>query len=144
MVIIPTIILSAILSYFAYSQYHKNIDLEKENKSLNKKINDLENEKDSLYEILPGKKALLPNFGLVLNKKDDFKVNYEVDVLEVSKNKVKVSAYGFTSNDVIGNDPSNRNIIISFLKDKWVDKPDLEIILDTKDIRDMKIENIIK
>jgi hypothetical protein len=56
--LIPAIILSAILSYFAYNQYHKNIYLEKENKSLSKKINDLESEKDQLYEVLPGKKAL--------------------------------------------------------------------------------------
>lgn len=51
---------------------------------------------------------------------------------------------GFTSNNAVGNDPSIKTDIIKLLKDKWIDKSKLEIIMDKKDIRNIKLENILK
>jgi hypothetical protein len=33
---------------------------------------------------------------------------------------------------------------MSILKDKWIDKSKLEIIMDKKDIRNIKLESILK
>lgn len=139
--LIPAVILSAALAYFAYNQYNRNIELIVENKSLEKEIEKLSN---NYYDILPGKKALLPGYKLIFNKKDKFSVDYEVDILEVSDCRVKVKAYDYTSNDTIANDPSLKNNIVSFLDYKWIDKSEIEVILDEKNLRDIKLNEILK
>ena len=97
----------------------------------------------SYYLFYPGKKALLYNYGLVNGKKEEFKVSYQVDILEVSKSKIKVTAYDFTSDDPIGQDPSLRTNILNFMKERWVDKKCSEVILDDESIRDKKLGEIL-
>ena len=139
--LIPAVILSAALAYFAYNQYNRNIELIVENKSLEKEIEKLSN---NYYDILPGKKALVSDYKFIFNKKDKFSVDYEVDILEISERRVKVKAYDYTSNDAIANDPSSKNSIVSFLDYKWIDKSEIEVILDEKNLRDIKLNEILK
>ena len=133
--VITILILSVvcfILLLFTIKMYSEKERLEK------KIINE-----DSYYSFYPGKKALLYKYGLTNGNKDEFKVNYQVDILEVSKTKIKVTAYDFTSDDAIGKDPSMRTPIIDFMKEKWVDKKNSEIMLDEESIRDKKLGEIL-
>ena len=115
----------------------KNKHLSDDNSKLQKKVDDFKN-------YIPGRKGILHNFGLTQSStKTDFKVTYEVEILEVSENKVKVSAYDFTSTDSFALDPSNHSMIVGFFKNQWVSKDEVELLVDKSDVRDSKIEQIL-
>ena len=93
--------------------------------------------------IEPGDSAILPEFGLT--SKDDnqsFTVDYEVDIVEVSEDRVKVRATGYTSHDSYAKDPANKQSIIAFMQDHWVKKRDIEIVMDDKKKRSIKLNQI--
>jgi hypothetical protein len=93
--------------------------------------------------IEPGDSAILPEFGLT-SKGDNqsFTVDYEVDIVEVSEDRVKVRATGYTSHDSYAKDPSNRQSIIAFMQDHWVKKREIEIVMDDKKKRSIKLNQI--
>lgn len=45
---------------------------------------------------------------------------------------------------LLANDPSSKNTIVSFLDYKWIDKSEIEVILDEKNLRDIKLNEILK
>ena len=57
--------------------------------------------------------------------------------------KVKVKAINFTSNDKFAKDSKNKSAIINFLQDKWVNKKDIELIIDDSMRRDRKLQQIL-
>jgi hypothetical protein len=99
---------------------------------------------EELVSIDPGDRAILPDYGLEHTEtKENFHVTYEVEVLEVSMDKVKVKAINFTSNDKFAKDSKNKSAIINFLQDKWVNKKDIELIIDDSMRRDRKLQQIL-
>ena len=126
---------------FLLIQLSKNRSL---TKSLQEENSDLKEKLSGFRTFIPGRKGLLSNFGLqVTSTQASFKVNYEVEILEVSESKVKVSAYDFTSTDSFARDPSNKKAIIGFFQNQWVTKKEIELLVDKTDIRDSKIEQIL-
>ena len=104
---------------------------------------------DKLVQIEPGDNAIIPNYGLQYT--DDstgedvitsFKVTYEVEIIEVAKDKVKVKANDFTSTDSIARDPKKKQGIIDFLQDKWVDKSSIELVMDAQKRRNIKLNEL--
>ena len=104
---------------------------------------------DKLVQIEPGDNAIIPNYGLQYT--DDstseevitsFKVTYEVEIIEVAKDKVKVKANDFTSTDSIARDPKKKQGIINFLQDKWVDKNTIELVMDAQKRRNIKLNEL--
>ena len=99
---------------------------------------------EELVSIDPGDKAIIPNYGLQHTEtKEDFQVTYEVEVLEVSTEKVKVKAIDYTSTDSFAKDPKHKQAIINFLQDKWVNRKDIELIVDDSMRRDRKLKQIL-
>lgn len=136
-----TLILVTGLCVFLIVKYSKIKNL---NKSLVEKNSNLQTKVLGFKNYIPGRKGLLCNFALTQSStKTDFKVTYEVEILEVSENKVKVSAYDFTSTDSFARDPSNRSAIVGFFQNQWVPKKDVELLVDKSDVRDSKIEQIL-
>lgn len=116
------------------------------------KVNSLTNENSKLKSkmagfknYLPGRKGLIYNFGLQTQSdpKNSFNVTYEVEIIEVSESRVKVSAYDLTSSDSFALDPKNKPSIIAFYQNQWVSKEVVELFMDKSDIRDNKIEQIL-
>ena len=115
------------------------------NNSLVEKNSKLQTKIIGFQNYIPGRKGILHNFALTQSStKTNFKVTYEVEILEVSENKVKVSAYDFTSTDSFARDPSNHSMIVGFYQNQWVSKEVVELFIDKSDIRDSKIEQILK
>jgi len=98
---------------------------------------------ESETPIEPGDSAILPEFGLT-SKTDSqsFTVDYEVDIVEVSEDRVKVRATGYTSHDSYAKDPANRQSIIAFMQDHWVKKSEIELVMDEKKRRSIKLNQI--
>lgn len=126
--------------------FNKYTDL---NKKLNDTINNNNKEKeklDNLVQIEPGDSAIIPNYELEKTNSDNtkvqFVVTYEVVILEVSKDKVKVSAKNFTSLDKIGRDPKIYQEIINLLQDKWIDKSSIELVMDAQKRRNIKLNEL--
>ena len=100
---------------------------------------------ESETPIEPGDSAILPEFGLTTKEKGEsqsFHVDYEVDIVEVSEDRVKVRATGYTSHDSYAKDPANRQSIIAFMQDHWVKKSEIEIVMDEKKRRSIKLNQI--
>lgn len=132
------------LSLFSMEVRNRKIKVEKDYKEIKEKYDKVTSIEESYYSFYPGKKALIYGYGLVQKATDtNFKVNYEVEILDVSTNKVKVKAFDFTSDDDIGNEPSLKNSIINFIENKWVDKKYVEPLLDEESIRDKKLNEIL-
>jgi len=55
---------------------------------------------------------------------------------------VKVRAVDFTSTDAIGRDPKNKAGIIEFMKDKWVNKKEIQLVVDDSIKRDIKLRKL--
>lgn len=124
--------------------YSKNINLQKELSNMKLQVDKTMKDAEELVSIDPGDRAILPDYGLQhTDTKESFSVTYEVEVLEVSMDKVKVKAIDFTSSDKFGKDPKNKSSIINFLQDKWVKKDDIELIIDDSMRRDRKLQKIL-
>jgi hypothetical protein len=128
---------------FIGTLYSKNIGLQKIVSDMKQEVEKTKQAQEELVSIDAGDKAILPNYGLTYADKEDFKVTYEVEILEVSIDKVKVKAVDFTSTDKIARDPKNRNGIIEFMNGKWVNKRDIELVVDDQMRRDKKIKQIL-
>ena len=98
---------------------------------------------ESETPIEPGDSAILPEFGLT-SKTDSqsFTVDYEVDIVEVSEDRVKVRASVYTSHDSYAKDPANKQSIIAFMQDHWVKKSEIELVMDEKKRRSIKLNQI--
>lgn len=130
----------------------KNSNLEKSNKSLEYKISSLNSELTSIkdknskfYQLSKGSKGLISGFPLEwTSTKKSFKVDYEVDILDVSTSKVKVNAFNFITSDKQANDPKHKQDILSYFKDKWVNIGDVSLILNESAIlRNKKLDEIL-
>src|ERR1035437_3642121 len=97
--------------------YNKNIKLKL-------KLEEINNSAQELAKIGPGARGILPDYELIFEKGKDtehhFCVTYEVEVVEVSIDKIKVKAIDFTSHDHQANDPANRTELIRFMENKWI------------------------
>ncbi len=121
---------------------NKREGAEKELQSLRKWIEDKKSE--SKIEIEEGDTAILPNYGLCTKGDNSisFHVTYEVQVEEISQGKAKVSAIGYTSQDSYAKDPANKAAIIAFLQSQWVEKNTLELVMDEKKKRSIKLNKL--
>ena len=112
-------------------------------KELKDSLKKHEKSKNDLMKFYIGARALLPKYGLTHKSSNtDFYIDYEVEVIDTSETQVKVNAIDFQSHDKFANDPVNKQAILSFLKNKWVDKKDLQIIIDDSHKRHLKLEEL--
>ena len=124
--------------------YSSNVSLQKEVTNMKLTIDKVNQAQEELISIDTGDRAILPDYGLQhTDTKENFSVTYEVEVLEVSMDKVKVKAINYTSTDKFAKDPKNKQAIINFLQDKWVNKKDIELIVDDSMRRDRKLQQIL-
>ena len=124
--------------------YSKNLDLQKELSKMKSEVEKVNQAQEELVSIDVGDKAILPNYGLQhTDTKEEFQVTYEVEIVEVSTEKVKVKAIDFTSSDKFARDPNHKQAIIQFLQNKWVNKKEIELIVDDSMRRDRKLKQIL-
>ena len=136
-----TVLISLI---FIGKLYLKNMSLQKEMANMKLTVDKVNQAQEELVSIDPGDKAILPDYGLQhTDTKESFHVTYEVEIIEVSMDKVKVKAIDFTSTDKFAKDPKMKSSIINFLQDKWVNKKDIELIIDDSMRRDRKLQQIL-
>lgn len=104
----------------------------------------------AFYDIEPGDKAIIADFALLrtesTGKKKNYTVTYEVEVIDISNNKVKVKVTDISSQYAEGNDPTQRSSIIQIVNNTWVSKCTLELITtdNISTIRDKKLQEILK
>ena len=140
-----TLFLSVIFLAILFSE---NVELQKK---LNETLSKMDKEKkniDKLIEIEPGDTGIIPNYGLMNTDKNRtpveirYSVTYEVEIIEVAKDKLKVRATDYTSTDRYPRNPNNKKSIIDFLQDKWVDKNSVELVMDVKKRRNIKLNEL--
>lgn len=113
---------------------------------MQKEINELKSKVSKSEEsisIKSGDKATLEYSLKIIDTKKDFDLTYEVEILEVSIDKVRVNALDFTSFDTFAKDPKNKTEIINFMQNKWIPKSNVNLIIDDSIRRNDKIEKIL-
>lgn len=137
--------LSVLISLiFIGKLYSKNVSLQKEITNVKLEVEKTKKAQEDLVSIDTGDRAILPEYGLkTVDTNENFHVTYEVEITEVSMDKVKVKAIDFTSNDKFAKDPKNKLSIINFLQNKWVSKKEIELIVDDQMRRDRKLQQIL-
>ena len=136
-----SVLISLIFIGFLYS---KNLGLQKEMANMKLEVEKTKKYQEDLVSIDPGDRALLPDYGLkTIDTNENFHVTYEIEITEVSIDKVKVNAVDYTSNDKFAKDPNNRSSIINFLQNKWISKKEIELIVDDQMRRDRKLQQIL-
>ena len=136
-----TVLISLI---FIGKLYSKNVILQKEMVNMKLTVDKVNQAQEELVSIDPGDRAILPEYGLkTVDTNENFHVTYEVEITEVSMDKVKVKAIDYTSTDKFAKDPKNKQAIINFFQDKWVNKKDIELIVDDSMRRDRKLQQIL-
>jgi len=124
--------------------YFKNVKLQMEMVNMKLTVDKVNQAQEELVSIDPGDRAILPDYGLTQTEtKENFHVTYEVEIVEVSLDRVKVKAIDYTSTDKFAKDPKNKSSIINFLQNKWVNKKDIELIVDDSMRRDRKLQKIL-
>jgi hypothetical protein len=124
--------------------YSKNVSLQIEMSNMKLTVDKVNQAQEELISIDTGDRAILPDYGLQqTDTKESFSVTYEVEITEVSMDRVKVKAIDYTSSDKFARDPKNKQAIILFLQDKWVNKKDIELIVDDSMRRDRKLQQIL-
>ena len=138
--------------------YSKCESIREEKDKISKEKDKIKKEKDKadafkkdLIAIEPGHRVIYPDYGLTWTdtdkdgnkmKPESFKVTYELEVLEVTETRLKVKAVDFTSMDQIGRDAKRKPGIIQFMQDKWVNKNEVQLIVDDSVKRDLKLKQL--
>lgn len=111
------------------------------------KLSQRDQKEKELMKFYTGSKVLLNNYQLThtdskTGKKTSFSVDYEVEIVDISEEQLKVKALSFSSNDAWPKDPNNKQGIINFMQDKWISKKDAQLILDESYNRQVKLEQL--
>lgn len=147
LIIISLCLLLSLILILLSIFYSKNEKLKEELNTIKLKNSEMEKFNDDLMLIEPGDKVIYPDYYLrhSPDKKDSskdvsFNVTYELEVLDVSENKIKVKGIDFTSS--FARDPTKKAGILEFIKDKWVDKKDVQLVVDDSIKRDIKLRKL--
>lgn len=133
-----------ILLGVSYYLFLENKELKAKVLTLKDEVSKKKKEQDDILKFYIGCKVLIPNYGLQdKSNNKSFKVNYEADVIDVSDTKLKVNAYGMTSDDAFGKDPANKSAIVNFLQGHWVNKEDVQLIVDDSHKRQIKLNELL-
>jgi hypothetical protein len=124
--------------------FTKVIELNKELDNTKRDLTKIKEDAQELVEIEEGDNAIITNYGLSTkgDKPVSFTVTYEVEILEVSVDSVKVKAIDYKSHDSYAKDPANRSSIINFLQDTWLKKHEVEMVMDDKKRRSLKLKQL--
>lgn len=142
MLVLASLALISII--FSIVLFTKVIELNKELDNTKRDLTKVKEDAQELVEIEEGDNAIIPNYGLSTkgDKPVSFTVTYEVEILEVAVDSVKVKAIDYKSQDSYAKDPANRSSIINFLQDTWLKKHEVEMVMDDKKRRSLKLKQL--
>jgi type II secretory pathway component PulC len=137
-------IITLVSIVFTIILFNKVIELNKEVNKARQDLNKTKEDAQELVEIEAGDNAIVPNYGLT-TKGDNpvsFEVTYEVEITEVSVDSVKVKAIDYRSHDSYANDPANKQSILNFMTGSWLKRHEVEILMDEKKKRSIKLNQL--
>ena len=142
MLVLASITLISII--FSIVLFTKVMELNKELDNAKRDLTKVKEDAQELVEIEEGDNAIITNYGLSTkgDKPVSFTVTYEVEILEVSVDSVKVKATDYKSQDSYAKDPANKKAIIGFLQDTWLKKHEVEMVMDNKKRRSLKLKQL--
>jgi hypothetical protein len=132
---------------FSMILFTKVLELNKELDKAKLDLNKTKEDAQELVEIEAGDNAIVPGYGLSTKGSDDeksisFTVTYEVEILEVSVDSVKVKAIDYKSHDSYAKDPANKQAILNFMTGSWLKRHEVEILMDERKKRSIKLNQL--
>lgn len=144
--IVITVIGISLIKSISNSTYLslENNELRKENIKLNELVTKTKKDKEDIISIEIGDRAIFPKFELEwTDDKIKFEVTYEVEILEVSIDQVKVKGIDYTTDDKKASDPNYKKGVLSHVENKWIPKSKINLIVDNSMRRDAKLQEIL-
>jgi hypothetical protein len=119
-----------------------NLDsLLKENKNLWNQVESLKKTKTNLLTVNQGDKVVCKQSLTAKKSNHSFEVLYECNVVEATEKRLKLSAFDFKSDDDWAN--KNKQSVINYFQDYWVERSECDIIMDQQHIRDTKLNDLL-
>lgn len=145
MLVLASITLISIV--FSMILFTKVIELNKELDKAKLDLNKTKEDAQELVEIETGDNAIVPGYGLSTKGADgeksiSFTVTYEVEIVEVSVDSVKVKAIDYRSHDKYANDPANKQAILNFINGSWLKRHEVEMLMDERKKRSIKLNQL--
>lgn len=139
-ILVLSLIILALL-FACFKLYNDNLSLRGDKTTADKF-------KADLVTIKPGDHGIVPNFALVYNEgkpnEHHFNVTFEVSILEVTKEKLKIRVLDCITDDSVARDPKNKSGLLSILNNSWVDRKKFELIVDDTHRRDIKLDELLE
>ncbi len=139
-----------ILSILALFQFIENRVLSEKISKIKSICIQLESQVSDSTEFIAGGKVQFERrleFSNSIIGKEKIHIVYEANIIETSLDKIKVTAYDFSPITVptsVQNVPNYKRDIINAMKELWIEKKDVQPILNTSIIRNSKIDKILK
>ena len=129
---------------FNIKLYNKIIELNNQVNVTERELKKTLDDAKELIEIEAGDNAIISDYRLKTrgDQPIEFGVTYEVEIIEVSLDNVKVKAIDYQSNDSYPNDPANKQSILNFINGKWFNKSEVELLMDDKKRRSIKLSKL--
>jgi hypothetical protein len=70
-----------------------------------------------------------------------FEVLYECNVIEATEKRLKLNAFDFASSDDWAN--KNKQSVIDYFQEYWVERSECDIVMDQQHIRDTKLNDLL-
>lgn len=124
--------------------YKKNKILKDKVINLTKKIE--KNEEDSLLNEIDytGRTGVYIEKSLCFGDRKDgyFSATYDIEVLESTSSKFKIKALSFTVDKSFAKDLKYKNNLMNYIENKWVDKSQVQLVMDLATKRDIKLQKL--
>ena len=119
-----------------------NLDsLLKENKNLWNQVESLKKTKTSLLTVNQGDKVVCKQSLTAKKNNHSFEVLYECNVIEATEKRLKLNAFDFASSDDWAN--KNKQSVIDYFQEYWVERSECDIVMDQQHIRDTKLNDLL-
>jgi hypothetical protein len=119
-----------------------NLDtLLKENKNLWNQLESLKKTKINLLTVNQGDKVICKQSLSRKKVNHTFEVLFECNVIEATERKLKLGAFDFKSDDDWAN--KNKQLVIDYFQENWIERSECDIIMDQQHIRDTKLNDLL-
>lgn len=122
-------VVSGVLLFFLIREAFRHAKTQDSMSVMGKKYNKSIQRNEQLTTMFLSDKAL-HSTRLTYDDNHSFHIQYEVEILELTKTKAKIKTLDFYTDDGKMSDPKHKNNLMNYMDGKWVNLNSVEFILD--------------
>ncbi|CAG7581167.1 MAG: hypothetical protein SLAVMIC_00707 [uncultured marine phage] len=146
MITVSTITISVLMFLFIILFIREHIKRKKLKDSYKdiKKKHSISNKRNIELSTMFLSERALCTLNLTHGKTHQFKITYEVEIVEMTKKSAKVNVINYQTDDTKMGDPKYKKILVDYLDGDWVDLDKMEYVIDSDAIkRDIRLSQLL-